>query len=405
MPTISKRAQHTPASPIRSLMPLAQAAIDRGTKIYHLNIGDPDFDMAPKVKEALIEKAQTLTNLPYPAFRGDKQMLEAWQAYYKAIAIPQAVKDTNLLITAGASDAMVLSCAVVADPGDEILVFEPFFAPYLTYGSFLNINIKAVTLRQEDNYHLPSTEEIEKCITDKTKAIIITNPNNPTGTVFNREELQTLLAVCGKYNLFLICDETYRGMSFDGLESLSMLHVAKEEDHERIIIADSISKRLNVCGARMGVLLSPNESVVQAAFSITQGRPFASYLEQQITAPALADSLGYLQWLKGEYQKRRDIFIKTLSEKLQTKIHTPEGAFYAMVNLPIEDTDAFAKWLLTDFSYEGQTVMVSPGSGFYATAGLGKQEIRVAYILNEEDLKRSAELLAMAVKTYKNEVK
>lgn len=398
--TISKRGASIPASPVREFAPLATLAKKRGITIYHLNIGDPDFPLPDLIKQTMVEKAQTLSRLPYPAFRGQEDLLTAWKKYFQDIEIPLQLDDEDMLITAGASDAMTLLTSVITDPGDEILVFEPFYGPYRTYGSYLSVTLVAVPLDTKNGYHLPAKEEIVKKITSRTKAIYFINPNNPSGTVFTKEELETILEVAREYNLFVVSDETYRGLVFDGKESLSMLHVATEEDTKRIIIADSLSKRLNVCGARMGIIVSKNRDVINAAYKTALGRPFATYFEQEIVAPLLADSLEYIKWLSNEYQKRRDTFISALESHLNLRINKPEGAFYAMVQLPIDDAVTFVKWLLTDFHDNNETVMLSPGSGFYETPGMGKNEVRVAFVLNEKELVRAAEILAKAVKAY-----
>jgi aspartate aminotransferase len=398
--TISKRGMSAPASPIRKLIPFAIDAKKKGRHIYHLNIGDPDFPLPDKVKKSLQKLGKTITRLPYPEFRGQRSLIDAWKKYYSDIQIPYEINDEDLLVTAGASDALLLTAATLTDPEDEILVFEPFFAPYLTYASFISIKLVPVQLNSSNGYHLPNKKEIVKKISPKTKAILFTNPNNPTGTVFAQEEMEIILKIAREYNLFIICDETYRGMVFDNKKNKSMLHVAKKEDLPHIVIGDSLSKRLNVCGARMGVVISKNREFMEAAFRFIQGRPYPSYIEEQIVAPMLTNCLEYIAELTKKYQKRRDVFIDALEQNLKIKIHKPEGAFYIQIKLPIKDTDEFAKWLLTDFHDKNETVMVSPGAGFYATPGLGKDEIRVAYVLNEHDLQRAAELLAQALLEY-----
>lgn len=397
---LSKRGQFAPASPIRKLVPISDSAKARGIKIYHLNIGDPDFSMPDTIQEEFKNIANSLHRLPYPAFRGQKKLLDAWIKYYSDIHIPLEIVHEDMIITAGASDAMTLIAAVIFDPGDECLVFEPFYAPYQIYASYASFSYTPVALNPDTGYHLPKKEEIIKKITPKTKAIFFTNPNNPTGTVFTREEMQMILDIAKDYNLFVVSDETYRGMVFDNRESISMLHIAKEDDLQRIIIGDSLSKRLNVCGARMGVVLSKNQEVMAAAFRFTQGRPYAAYIEQEIVASMLRNCVDYIQWLSKEYQKRRDAFIAALQSHMDIRVIQPEGAFYVMVQLPVDDAEKFITWMLTDFQNNGETVMVSPGAGFYATLNKGKNEVRIAYVLNENDLKRAAELLALGVKEY-----
>lgn len=397
---IGKRGQEAVASPIGKLIPFATAAKEKGRTIYHLNIGDPDFLLPDAIKEELQHIASTIDRLPYPPFRGETPLLDAWRLYYEQIGLPN-ITQQDLLVTSGASDALLLSLAAILDPDDEILVFEPFFAPYTIYAQFISNKLIPITLDKDNGYHLPSKEMIVSKITNKTKVILFTNPNNPTGTVFTRSELETIRDIAFEHNLFILSDETYRGMVFDNKESLSMLHVAKEKHLDTIIVADSVSKRLNVCGARMGVILSKNAEFMGAAFRFLQGRPYAALLEEKIITPMLRNSLPYIQNLTKQYQSRRDIFVTTLEEELAMEIPKPEGAFYAMVPLPIKDTDDFAKWLLTDFQENNETVMVSPGAGFYATEGKGKNEVRVAYVTNETSLQRAAQLLARGVKKYK----
>ncbi len=399
--SISQRGLHAPASPIRSLVPLANAAIKRGIYVYHLNIGDPDFTIPLPIQQALKTIAKTTKRIPYPAFRGQQILLDAWKSYFTQIGLPVNLEDEDMVVTAGASDAIVLAASVATDPGDDILMFEPYYAPYITYGHFLSIHVNAVTLQAEYNFHLPPREEIVKKITTKTKAIFFINPNNPTGTVFTKEELELILSIAREYNLFIVSDETYRGMVFDNRKNLSFLHVAKKEDLDRIIIVDSLSKRLNVCGARMGLVMSKNRAFIDAAFRFTQARPYPAYIEQEIVAPMLADSLDYGKWLTQQYQKRRDAFIEAFEKTVKIAIHKPEGAFYTLLPLPILDATDFSKWLLTDFSDNNETVMVTPAEGFYKTKGKGRNEVRVAYVLEEKKLIHAAQLLAKALKLYK----
>lgn len=400
--TLAKRGQSAPASPIRALVPLSDAAKKRGIHIYHLNIGDPDFPLPDKISESLQMLSKDIKRIPYPAFRGQQGLISAWKTYFNTIGVKIPLENDDMIITAGASDAMVLATAVITDPGDEILVFEPYYAPYFTYGQFMSVKLTPVALDKKNNYHLPSKKDIVAKITSKTKAIFFTNPNNPTGTVFTRSEMQLILDIAKEHNLFVVSDETYRGMVFERKESLSLLHLAKDDDLERIIVTDSLSKRLNVCGARMGIVLSKNKEFIDAAFRFTQGRPYAAYIEQEIVTDMLADCSEYVTWLSEEYQKRRDAFIDTLEPLLGQPLQRPEGAFYTMLQLPIDNATKFARWLLTDFEEEKETVMVSPGEGFYATPGKGSNEVRIAYVLNEKDLKKAAVLLAKAVKIYNN---
>ncbi|MBU4099471.1 pyridoxal phosphate-dependent aminotransferase [Patescibacteria group bacterium] len=397
-PSISQRAKNAPPSPVRKLLPLADRTKKRGIKIYHINIGDPDFEVPEKILHTFKDLARTTKRIPYASSKGLKSTIQAWQKYYSCLGIN--LTENEILITAGAGEALVIVSAIVADPGDELIVFEPFYANYAAFANQASAKLVPVSLDKKNNYHLPNRLDIISKITPRTRAIYFTNPNNPTGTVFTKEEVQTVVQIAKEYNLFLVSDEAYNGMSFDGKKCVSALHVATKAEKQNIIIVDSVSKKLNVCGARIGAIISKNQSVCDAAFRFAQGRLSVASLEQQMVIPMLTDCLGYISWLTKEYQKRRDAFIISLEKELGIYINRPEGAFYTMVKLPVDDTEKFAKWLLTDFQDKNETVMVAPGAGFYATKGLGLDEIRVAYVLNEKDLARAAQLLGLAVKRY-----
>lgn len=396
--SVSQRGKNAPPSPVRKLVPFADQAKQKGTKVYHVNIGDPDFEAPREIRQALQKLAKTEKRIPYSNSKGLKSTIDAWVAYYSKIGIKLSVDD--IIITSGGSEALMMSLAVITDPGDEYIVFEPYYGPYASYGNLITAKPVPVALDKNNGYHLPSNKEIEKKISKKTKAILFTNPNNPTGTVFTKKEVQRIIAIAKKHSLFLISDEAYYGISFDGAKTYSVLQLAKENEKQNIIVVDSVSKKLNVCGARIGVVVSKNKDVIDAVFRLCQGRLSPAYIEQLMVIDLLKDPIKYVKAITVEYKKRRDAFLETLEQELNTKIHKPEGAFYTMVELPVDDIDKFAQWLLTNFSNKKETVMVAPGTGFYATPGKGKKEARVAYVLNEKDLKRSAELLALAVKEY-----
>ena len=399
--SVSQRAINAPPSPVRKLVPFAKLAKEKGVTVYQINIGDPDFELPEMLQETLKKISKTLKRIPYANSKGLDILLEAWQKYYKDVGIELSTND--MVITTGGSEALIFASAITMDPGDEFIVFEPFYGNYNAYGNFVSAKAIPITLDRKNGYHLPPDKEIIKHITPKTKAIFFTNPNNPTGTVFTDEEVRRIVRLAKKYDLFLIADETYRGICFDGEKMKSVMDVASEEEKQHIILTDSVSKRLNACGSRIGILISKNKDVVDAAFRLAQGRLSAGFIDQEMIAPMLNNSLSYLSWLTGEYEKRRNAFIGELEKQLKTKIHRPEGAFYTMLELPVKDTEHFAKWLLTNFSDKNETLMVAPGSGFYATLGKGKNEIRVAYVLNEKKLQRCAELLALGLKKYKEE--
>jgi len=395
--SISNRAKSAPDSPIRKLVPFAKQAEKNGIKVHYLNIGQPDLKIPPLVKSDL-KKCVKFDFLPYANSQGIPSLLNAWQKYLKSIDIN--ISENELLITSGASEALILTLAAICDPSDEILAFEPFYANYLGFSNLISAKIIPVTLSSSNNYHLPKISEISKKITSKTKAIFFTNPNNPTGTVYTKKELQNILEIAKKHNLFIISDETYFGLNFDKTKSLSLLHVASKADQDKIIIIDSLSKRLNICGARIGVIISKNTEFMTAINRFAQARLSVATIDQKIVANALIQSKTYTKKVAKIYQKRRDIMIKTLEKELSIKINIPEGAFYAMISLPIKNSDHFAKWLLTDFSYKNQTVMVAPGSGFYASKNMGNNEIRIAYVLDKKELKNAIEILSIAIKKY-----
>lgn len=401
--SISNRAKSAPPSPVRKLLPLSNDTEKRGIKIYHLNIGDPDFEIPPMISRTLRNLSRTTECIPYASSKGLKKTILAWKKYYAQLGID--LTEDEVLITSGGGEALVIVSALVADPGDELIVFEPFYANYAAFANQASAKLVPVTLDKKNNYHLPPASEIISKITPKTKAIYFTNPNNPTGTVFSKEEVKTLLRIVKKHNLFLVSDEAYHGMSFDGKKCISSLHLATEAEKQNVIIVDSVSKKLNACGARVGAIISKNHSVCDAAFRFAQGRLSVAHLEQEMVSPMLSDCLKYISWLTDQYQKRRDVFLNSLEKELGIYISPPEGAFYAMVKLPVDDTEKFARWLLTDFHDNDETVMVAPGAGFYATKGLGKDEVRIAYVLNEKNLVRAAKLLGMAVKKYNSEKK
>ena len=397
MRNISTRAKLAPPSPIRKLALFAQEAKKAGRKVFHLNIGQPDI----AASEALLSGIKSCLNssyLPYEGSKGREKLVSNWVKYLKSEDI--SIKPENLLITSGGSEGLVMALAAVANPKDEVLVFEPFYANYLGFANMVSAKIVPKSLDEKNGYHLPSEQEIVGKISLKTRAIIITNPNNPTGTVFAEKELKLILKIAKKYDLFIISDEAYSGICFDGAKSKSIFYYAPAEEKQRIIIIDSLSKKFNVCGARIGALISVNLELNEVFNRFSQQRLSVATIDQIITEPLLLEGKKYINKIACEYEKRRDAFISALEKNLETKINYPEGAFYTMVRLPIKDTDHFAKWMLTDFQYENETVMVAPGSGFYATAGKGKNEIRVAFVLNVPDLKRAAKVLAEGVKQY-----
>lgn len=395
---ISKRGKLIPTSPIRKLITFAELAKKNGVKVYHVNIGDPDFAAPDKILQTLKQLARVAKYFPYANSRGIQSNIQAWKKYYSDIGI--SIEEEDILVTSGSGEGIIIVLSLIADPEDELIVLEPFYANYASFANQASTKIVPVALDKNNNYHLPKPEEIIKKITPKTRAIFFTNPNNPSGTVFTKDEVKTIVQLACKYNLFLISDETYYGMAFDGKKTVSAFEAASESEKQNIIVIDSLSKKLNIPGTRIGAIISKNKEVIDAVFRFAQARLSVASLEQEMVAPMLSDCVEYVSDATKKYQTRRDSFLSNLEKELNIDVKRPEGAFYTMIKLPVDDTEKFAKWLLTDFRDKNETVMVAPGAGFYATPGLGKDEIRVAYVINEKDLARAAELLGIAVKHY-----
>ncbi|MFA7253151.1 MAG: pyridoxal phosphate-dependent aminotransferase [Patescibacteria group bacterium] len=391
---VSKRGELAPASPIRKLAAFADQAEKDGVHIYHLNIGQPDL-VVPKSVEHRIKNC-SISYIPYENSHGMACFIDSWRRYYEEMNV--SLMPRNILVTSGGSEAISFALAAVCDHGDEVVCFEPLYANYLGFANFLGIDLKPICL--DENYHLPKMEIIEHSIGNQTRAILLNNPNNPTGTVFSEPEIKMILKLAKKKSLYVICDEAYLGITFDGKSSKSILQIADESELERIIVVDSVSKRLNACGLRVGILVTKNLKLMDTVDRFAQARLSAGMLDQWILADAPREISKYSKKLASEYQKRRDAFIDTFEAESGITVHRPEGAFYAFFKIPVEDTDHFAKWLLTDFRIDSKTVMVAPGAGFYASAEKGKDEIRVAYVLKKSEMKKAAKILAAALKTY-----
>lgn len=391
---ISRRAQLMPASPLRKLVGLAEERKKQGIKVYHLNIGQPDI----KTPQAYFNGLKKFSENPvaYAPSQGRLEINLAWQKYFKTIGVKLALNE--IITTSGGSEALIYAICAVADPGEEILAFEPFYTNYNGFGAIGGINIKAVTLDIKTGFHLPPDKEIEKKITKKTKALIFTNPSNPTGTVFKKNELQRLARLAKKHNLFIITDETYREFSFTGEQCFSLMRFPEIKD--QVILVDSASKRFNVCGTRIGCLISHNLEIMQAVLKFCMARLSVSTIEQLAVAPILSNSKKYITPVVKEYKKRRDVVYQGLQKIKGATFSKPEGAFYIIVGLPVASSEHFAKWLIEKFSYQKETVLLAPAPGFYATAGLGKNEVRLAYVLNTKDLKRALFLVNKALEQY-----
>jgi aspartate aminotransferase len=392
---ISRRGQTVQASPIRKLKPYADRALEKGIKIYLLNIGDPDIPTPRPILDAVRSFNDRI--LAYGPAQGFLELRQAIADYFNGYRIP--LTSENVIITCGGSEAILFTFAVVGDPGDEIIIPEPFYTNYNGYASLANIKIVPLTLKVENGYRLPSVEEIEAKITRRTKAILLCSPNNPTGTVYSPQELDRVVSIGVRHDLFLIGDEVYKEFIYDGLTHKSILEY--EEAKDRVVVVDSISKRFSCCGARIGAVITRNERVYQAALKFAQARLCPPTIEQKAAIAAYKMGLGYFEPVRQEYERRRDVLYEGLRSIPGLVVGKPQGAFYMSVRLPVKDAERFVIWMLTDFALDKETVMVAPGQGFYSTPGKGLDEIRIAYVLNESDLKRALVIFKAGLEEYK----
>lgn len=391
---ISKRAQFIPASPMRKFIPYAERAKKKGIEIYHLNIGQPDLEIPSQVYKSIRNFKEKI--LPYGRSEGEIEFIKAWQKYFENYGIN--FSEDEIVITTGGSEAIIFAMITVCNPGEEIIVFEPFYANYNGFAALADIKLKPVTCQRDNNFRLPEKSEIEKKITKKTKAILICNPNNPTGTVYTKKEIQRLIDLALKHNLFILSDEVYREFVYTDQKHQSIAYFPKIK--KQAILLDSLSKRFNVCGARVGCLASKNKKIIEAAIKLSQARLSPPYLEEKILLSILKKPKFYLKRLVNEYRKRRKVVVQALSRIPGAKFIEPQGAFYIIVELPINDSEKFAKWLLEKYNYKGKTVMIAPATGFYATPNLGKKEIRIAWILKKEDLAKALDILRRGIEDY-----
>ncbi len=391
---LSDRAQRMPASPIRKLVPLADAAKARGTKVYHLNIGQPDIETPAAMRDRLKQLNDKV--LEYSPSGGTPEYLRSLQRYYeRTLGIPL---DTNqILATTGGSEAILFSFIACANEGDDLLVVEPFYANYLSFATMAGLNVVPITSRGRDGFHFPERQTWERALTSRSRIVIVCNPNNPTGTVYTQEEMDMIAGFCRDHGLFLVSDEVYREFVYDGRRAISALELPGCE--EFVIVVDSLSKRYSACGIRLGSLVTRNPKIYDACLRMAQGRLSPPGLAQFIAVGA--ESLGdeYARGVVAEYQRRRDVLYEGLSSIPGVFLQKPEGAFYCIARLPIDDAERFAAWLLTDFQHHGATVMVAPANGFYASP-LGSNEVRIAYVLKEEDLRTSISILTEALQRY-----
>jgi len=391
---ISKRGIEIQESPIRKLKPYADKAIAEGVRVYFINIGQPDIVTPQPVWDAFKNCQDKV--LSYGPAQGFLDLRKAIADYFIEYNID--LNAENVLITVGGSEAIQFAFSVVSDPGEEIIIPEPFYTNYNGYESSANVKIVPLTLNVADGFRLPPAEEIEAKISDKTKAILLCSPNNPTGTVYTAEELDRIVNLVKKYDLFLIADEVYKEFVYDGATHKSILEY--DEIRDRAIVIDSISKRFSCCGARIGALITRNQEVYQAALKFAQARLCPPTMEQRAALAAYRMGKDYFEPVRKEYQKRRDILCEELKDIPGIIMHKPQGAFYIIVRLPIKDSEHFVKWMLTDFRLDNETSMVAPAQGFYSSSGRGTNEVRIAYVLKEEDLKRAIIVLKAGIQEY-----
>lgn len=394
MAKISDRGVQMPLSPIRKLSPLAAKARKEGKYVHQLNIGQPDI---PTPEWAIAKLKETdFEVVEYSPSEGELSLRESFVEYYKKYDIE--ISSNELIITYGASEALMIVLLSCLNPWDEVIVPEPFYANYSSFAGAADITVKPIKSRIEDNFALPSIDEFEKLIGPRTKAILICSPNNPTGYTYSREELDKLRKICLKYDLFLISDEVYREFYYEGDYAPSVMELKGLED--KAIMLDSASKRYSMCGVRIGAIVSKNKEVLQTALKFGQARLSPPLFGQVAVEAALQAPDSYYKEVKEEYEKRKNVLIEELSKIPNIKYSHPYGAFYTVVELPIDDDEKFCSWILSEFDYEGETVMFAPGSGFYVTPGAGKKQVRIAYVVNEDKLRRAMKCLREALKVY-----
>ncbi len=394
MPKVSHKGSQMPESPIRKLVPYADIAKKKGNKVYHLNIGQPDIKTPDVAMDAI--KNVEMEVLEYSHSAGFESYRTKLAAYYQNQNIN--VSASEIIITTGGSEALMFAMGSTMDVDDEIIIPEPFYANYNGFSTASGVKVVPVISTIDDGFALPPIAEFEKLITPKTKAILICNPGNPTGYLYSKEEIMQLAEIVKKHDLFLIADEVYREFTYDGDVHYSVMSIPGLE--ENAIMIDSVSKRYSMCGARIGCIVSKNKELMATAMKFAQARLSPPTFAQIASEAALDTPQSYFDEVISEYRERRDILVKALKNIDGVKVSSPKGAFYCIAELPIDDAEKFAQWLLEDFDLNGETVMVAPAAGFYSTKGLGTKEVRIAYVLNQTDLLRSVEILKAAIKAY-----
>lgn len=398
MLTISNRGQQMPPSPIRKLVPYAEAAKKKGIKVYHLNIGQPDIETPPAIMDAV--RNADIKVLEYSHSAGNESYRRKLVQYYKSVGID--VSHDQILITTGGSEAIMFGFFSCLNPGDEVIIPEPFYANYNGFACAAGVTVVPITSKIETGFALPPISDFEKVITSKTKAIIICSPNNPTGYLYSKEEMEDLKKICIQYNLYLFSDEAYREFCYDG-SYVSAMHLQGLEQH--VILMDTISKRYSACGARIGALVTKNKAVYDVAMKFAQARLSPPGLAQIMGEAAVDLPASYFDAPKAEYLSRRNLLVSRLNAMEGVYCPNPGGAFYAIAKLPIDNSDKFCQWLLEDFSYNNQTVMLAPATGFYGTPGLGTNEVRLAYVLNLDALNAAMDCLQKALEVYPGRVR
>ncbi|MCB9222599.1 MAG: pyridoxal phosphate-dependent aminotransferase [Crocinitomicaceae bacterium] len=398
MPTISAKGQSMPESPIRKLVPYAEAAEKAGKKVLYLNIGQPDIATPQVALDAI--KNMDRKVIEYSHSAGFASYRNGLADYYKSVGID--VEASEILVTTGGSEALIFGFLSCFNPGDEVIIPEPFYANYNGFTNIAGVKITPVTAKIEKGFALPDIEDFEKLITDKTKGIVICNPGNPTGYLYSKEELEELAKIVQKHDLYLFADEVYREFCYDGAKPYSVMNLKGIE--QNTILIDSVSKRYSMCGARVGALISRNKELISTALKFAQARLSPPTLAQIASEAALKTPQSYFDEVIEEYVDRRDILVDGLNEIEGVFCPKPKGAFYCVAKFPVDSTEKFCQWLLEEFDYNGKTVMMAPASGFYATKGLGKDEARIAYVLEKSALKDAVECLREALKVYPGRV-
>lgn len=391
--SISNRKDLMAESPIRKLVPYADAAKAAGIKVYHLNIGQPDIETVPSLKAAYANTPQVIS---YGPSQGLPEVRQKFIEYYAQHGLK--LEKDNIYITSGGSEAIIFALMAVTSPGDEIIIPEPYYANYNGFAAMSGAKIVPVTSHIEEGFHLPAIEEFERVVGPNTKAIMFSNPGNPTGAVFSRERLQELVEFARRHNLFIISDEVYREFAYEGRQAVSIMEFEGVE--ENAIMVDSVSKRYSACGSRIGTIVSRNMEVMNLVLRFAQARLCPPTVDQLAVAEALLSSDKYLERVRLEYKARRDFLVERLQSIKDVRISLPEGAFYLIAELPVDDAEKFAIWLLSDFNLDGETLMVAPAQGFYATPEIGKRQVRLAYVLTRDKLERAVRILKEALDAY-----